>query len=71
MNALSVVLSTIGPTQYWRPIADVPEDRMDGRDVLLWNCRATLCSWCDGWRDAVGRPVAGVTHWADVEGPRQ
>ena len=53
----------------WRPIATIPADRMDGRDVLLWIGHAAVCSWCDGWRDAVGRPVRNATHWADVEGP--
>jgi len=54
----------------WQPIAAIPDDRRDGRDMLLWVGRVALCSWCDGWRDAVGRLVRGATHWADVEGPR-
>ncbi len=53
----------------WYPIAEIPSDRQDGRDVLLWIGRVVLASWCDGWCDAVGRPVRGATHWADAEGP--
>jgi len=53
----------------WSPIAGIPDDRHDGRDVLLWTGHLLLGSWCDGWRDAVGRTIQGVTHYADVEGP--
>lgn len=53
----------------WHAIVTISAERMDGRDVLLWTGRAILASWCDGWCDAVGRPVLGVTHFADVEGP--
>lgn len=53
----------------WHPIATVPDDRKDGRDVLLWIGSVAVCSWCDGWCDAVGRPVRGASYWADAEGP--
>lgn len=53
----------------WRGIDAVPDDRKDGRDVLLWAGYPAVVSWCDGWRDAVGGLVAGATHWADVLGP--
>jgi hypothetical protein len=56
-------------TDFWKPIAFIPVNRLDGRDVLLWNGRIVLGSYCDEWCDAVGRPVGGVTHYADVEGP--
>jgi hypothetical protein len=46
----------------------IPDDRKDGRDMLLWSGYAAVCSWCDGWRDAVGKLVQ-ATHWDDVEGP--
>jgi hypothetical protein len=65
MNALA----SFETAPNWQPIAAIPETRHDGRDVLLWVGRAILASWCDGWCDAVGRPVKGVTHFADVEGP--
>jgi len=57
----------------WRGLEAIPDDRRDGRDVLLWFERGypAICSWCDGWRDPVGREVRGITHWADVEGPGQ
>ena len=54
----------------WHLIESVPDDRKDGRDVLLWvSDYPALCSWDGAWFDAVGRVVAGATHWADVEGP--
>ena len=53
----------------WHNLDSIPDDRMDGRDVLLWIGRAVLAIWCDGWCDAVGRPVQGATHYADVGGP--
>lgn len=53
----------------WKPISQITGSRMDGRDVLLWAGCAILGSWCDGWRNSVGRPVVGVTDFADVEGP--
>jgi hypothetical protein len=64
-----MMASAITATIPWHPIDRIPNDRLDGRDVLLWAGRSVLCSWCDGWRDPVGRPVSGVTHYADVEGP--
>lgn len=55
---------------FWRGIEYIPDDRRDGRDVLLWvDGHSAICSWCDGWRDPVGRIVRGATHYADVEGP--
>jgi hypothetical protein len=53
----------------WHLIAVIPDDRMDGRDVLLWAGHMLVGSWCDGWCDAVGRPIRGVTHWTDVQAP--
>lgn len=53
----------------WRGIEAIPDDRKDGRDVLLWIGAVIVATWCDGWRDAVGRLVHGATHYADVEGP--
>lgn len=54
----------------WRPIDAAPDTLRDGRDVLAWAGHLAVCSWCDGWRDAVGRPIRGVTHFAEVEEPR-
>jgi len=72
MNALATIEAASPPVVTylnWRPIADIPEDRKDGRDVLLWIGRVIIASWCDVWCDAVGRPVRGAMYWADVEGP--
>ena len=69
-----MAVTILGPLAYvaplnWQLIASIPDDRMDGRDVLLWKGAPIVSTWCDGWCDAVGRPVHGVTHWADIEGP--
>jgi hypothetical protein len=54
----------------WQPLATAPDDRKDGRDVLLWvEDHGVLSSWDDGWRDPVGREVVGATHLADIQGP--
>lgn len=55
----------------WRLIETIPDDRKDGRDVLLWTATRypVLCSWDDAWRDPVGHEVRGATHFADVDGP--
>lgn len=57
----------------WHPIEAIPNDRMDGRNMLLWVVirwteYPAIGTWCDGWRDAVGNLVS-ATYWADVEGP--
>ncbi|WPZ05645.1 hypothetical protein [Pelagerythrobacter marinus] len=74
MNAVATIEQDNAPASStpiaWRSIEAVPDDRKDGRDVLLWvGSYPALCSWCGTWLDAVGRVVAGATHWADVEGP--
>lgn len=66
-NGGEMITTTISPD--WPPITTIPADMLDGREVLLWAGRLTIGSWCDGWCDAVGRPLVGVTHWAEVEGP--
>lgn len=53
----------------WPRIASIPVTMLDGRDVLVWAGRLAIGNWCDGWCDAVGRPLRGVTHYADVAGP--
>lgn len=53
----------------WHPIAEITNDRLDGRDVLLWKGSPIVGTYLDGWCDPVGRPVHGATHYADVEGP--
>ncbi len=53
----------------WQAIATLPDTMRDGRDVVVWRGYPAVCSWCDEWCDAVGRPVSGVTHWLDVSEP--
>lgn len=66
MNAVAVIAAV----KFEQPIATIPDDHKDGRDVLLWAGRPVTGIWVDEWCDPVlGRPIAGVTHWADVEGP--
>lgn len=60
-------LATI-PAAPWLPIATIPDARRD-RDVPLWAGRFVVGTWCDGWFDPVGRPLANVTHYLDIEGP--
>lgn len=68
MNAVTIIEAA---PVFWRSLDTIPEDRKDGRDVLLWLDAGypVLCAWDGVWCDAVGHPVAGATKWADVEGP--
>ena len=70
MNAITI----IAPRPIaWHPIATIPEDRKNGRDMLLWIDRGypAICTCYEGaWHDAVGFVIVGATMWADVEGPR-
>ena len=58
-------------TLTWTPVADrLPDDDIL---VLLWFADGEwLAGWHEdrGWLDVSGYPVAGVTHWATVEGPK-
>lgn len=70
VRGLALDAFAMAPINWRLDVSRVPLDRHDGRDMLLWSGdHAILCSWCDGWRDPVGRLVQGATHWADVEGP--
>lgn len=67
MNALTPI--TAQP-RIWSDIGTIPEERRDGRDVLLWAGFLAVGSWLgSSWVDAVGNDLPGVTAWADVEGP--
>lgn len=57
-------------TVRWSPIASIPDEVRDSRDVPLWAGRLVVGTWCDGLCDPVGRPLANVTHYAEIEGPR-
>lgn len=71
MNEITTPKPVLAESVPWHPIDCLPEDRKDGRDVLLWlgGDHAEICSWDGAWFDAVGREVAGATHWADTTGP--
>lgn len=60
----------------WKPISEIPDDRLDGREVLIWRedlQRAVTAEWDDGkWIDgdyAVNFDGAVVTYWADLTPP--
>lgn len=66
----------------WRPIAELPDELKDGRDVLLWeDGSAALANWVDyspgdvggksaNWHDERGSlGHATVTHFAEINGP--
>lgn len=60
----------MGAAYNWRPFASIGSAQRDGRMILAWAGYPAIISWCDGWRDAVGRPFVGATWWAEVEEPR-
>ncbi len=66
---MATALAIVEQESIWGPIASVPDDRKDGRDMLLWAGYPAISSWCGEWCDAVGRPIRGVTHWADIDAP--
>lgn len=63
----------------WRPIAELPDELKDGREVLLWDGdRADVGSWAierwwdngPGWNDTgEGAPLLDVTHFAEINAP--
>ncbi len=57
----------------WEPIGAMPEDRKDGRDLLLWAADisgAEIAAWNDGvWVNRSGFTIRGVSYWADILPP--
>lgn len=69
----------------WRPMAEMPDEYRDGRDVLLWDLDrrdqdnkgvgAVVARWSADWRGwdlPASDGVAGVyeaTHWAPITPP--
>ena len=52
----------------WQPIATMPEDRKDGRDILFWYAGSRGlrgCSTVTSWINRIKNP----THWADINAP--
>lgn len=63
----------------WQPIAELPEELRDGREVLLWvGFGADVGVWLQqrlgsgaGWAedDFDKYPIDGVTHFAEITPP--
>jgi hypothetical protein len=67
------------PLINWQPIANMPEDRKDGRQMLLWVVDgAYIGAWDSetssgkpwGWADFYENGVRlEPSHWADINPP--
>lgn len=58
----------------WEPIRALPDDRKDGRHMLLWEGdRPVIGRWDDGrkgWEDPEGMHLfEEITYWADINPP--
>jgi hypothetical protein len=61
----------------WRPIAELPDELKDGRQVLVCeqyddgSWRADTCRWGDalGWRDGGDQEFDEPTHFAEITPP--
>lgn len=62
----------------WHLIEQLPDDRKDGRDMLLWDDRGgVVASWSNGgWDTGHASEMTGdtlmvetATHWADINCP--
>lgn len=57
----------------WKPIADIPADRKDGREVLLWATDAgcpEIVTWDSAmWVNRGGFTVRAPSHYADLCAP--
>lgn len=61
----------------WRPIAELPDELKDGRNVLLCerydngSSRIDICSWIAsmGWVDSGSEVFDEVTHFAEITPP--
>jgi hypothetical protein len=58
----------------WRPIADLPDELKDGREMLLWETavegRAEIAAFDTVWCDRDGATIHGITHFAEID-PRR
>lgn len=74
MNALAPITAQ---GRIWSDIDTIPDERRDGRDVLLWADGATVGRWFfrlwrdgepddGGWVDRDGRYLENVTQWSDA-----
>jgi hypothetical protein len=66
------------PLINWQPIESMPEDRKDGRMVLLWDGGPDIGSWnpsgiwgASGFWEAQyeGLPIEAPRFWADINPP--
>lgn len=67
------------PNINWQPIANMPEDRKDGRRLLLWQDDEPFVAHWDDWRDGMWmRAVNDAENdaapqnpqfWADINAP--
>lgn len=57
----------------WTPIADMPDELKDGREVLVSSAEhgALLASWLvDMWVDTIGgNPFRDATHYSEINAP--
>ena len=58
----------------WEPIGTLPEDRTDGRRLLLWEVDLPVIGRWDsdreGWEDPESMHILEeVTYWADINPP--
>ncbi len=59
----------------WEPIANLPENRKDGRRMLLWEGDVPVIGRWDCERECWEDPesmhlIEDVTHWADITPPQ-
>jgi len=66
------------PLINWQPMGAMPDDRKDGRQILLWNwAGASVATWtAEGWDSGYASEMDGdcvlieaSTHWADINPP--
>ena len=58
----------------WEPVVTLPENRKDGRRMLLWEDALPVIGRWDsergGWEDPENMHLLDeVTHWADINPP--
>ncbi|MCI4591123.1 hypothetical protein MOK15_13605 [Sphingobium sp. BYY-5] len=58
----------------WEPIATLPENRKDGRRMLLWEGDLPVIGRWDSQREVWEDPesmhlLEEITHWADINPP--
>jgi hypothetical protein len=54
---------------FWQPIANMPEDRKDGRQMLLWDEEGALVSEFSNGNWALDGMIVRPRFWADINPP--